>query len=254
MDEEYRNVLIGLFLIIILLFTSSAIFSTIEEITYRASFFYIFSMITTIGAVGIGPTTLFSEIFIMLVVVSGMGTALYVFTQIAKLIITIDIKHMFMGDRNMKNMTGHVIVCGYGRIGKYVCDSFEKNNTEYVVVDKDQDKITSLQSKNIPSIRGSALDPETLKSAKVENAKALVATMDSDANNVFCIMSAKELNGDLILGAEATNDESVDRLHKIGANVVVYPAVIGGEQLAHAVINKETENKETISKTESSEK
>lgn len=249
MREEHKNLAVGLILLTSLFFLGALVYSSIEGVSYSHSLFFVFMTITTVGSGIAIPESFSGLVFSIILVVSGMGIALYVFSQLSKIIIEGGVKNILKGGiERMKKKKNHFVVCGYGRVGRYVCDTFEKNNVDYVVIDKSSEKITTLNKKKITCVEGDALEPEVLKSAGIRKAKGLIATLDTDANNVFCIMAAKDLNEFLILGAEATNEESVDRLHEIGANIVVYPAVVGGEELANAALQKKSKKKSSISK------
>ena len=151
----------------------------------------------------------------------------------------------------MRKEKNHTIVCGYGKLGKYVCSVLKEKKQRYLIIEKDVEKCTELISSGESVLQGDALDPNVLKKARVEKAKGLIGTLSEDSDNIYLIMSASELNPRLNLAAKAEDEHAVDRLHKVGAKIVVLPQVVGGKQLANAFLEIEkTEELETVSKKE----
>jgi len=149
----------------------------------------------------------------------------------------------------MRKEKNHTIICGYGKLGKYVCSVLKEKKQKYIIVEKDAEKCTGIISAGESVLQGDALDPNVLKKAGIEKAKGLIATLGEDSDNIYLIMSASELNPKLHLAAKAEEEHAVDRLHKVGAKIVVLPQVVGGRQLANAFLEIEkTEELETVSK------
>ncbi len=149
----------------------------------------------------------------------------------------------------MRKEKNHTIVCGYGKLGKYVCSVLKEKKQRYIIIEKNAEKCTGLVSDGESVLQGDALDPNVLKKARIEKAKGLIATLGEDSDNIYLIMSATELNPNLHLAAKAEEEHAVDRLHKVGAKIVVLPQVVGGKQLANAFLEVEkTEELETVSK------
>lgn len=148
----------------------------------------------------------------------------------------------------MRKEKNHTIVCGYGKLGKYVCNVLKEKKQRYVIIEKDADKGTGLVSAGESVLQGDALDPNILKKAGIEKARGLIATLGEDSDNIYLIMTASDLNPKLNLAAKAEEEHAVDRLHKVGAKIVVLPQVVGGKQLANAFLEMEkSEELETVS-------
>jgi len=100
-------------------------------------------------------------------------------------------------------------------------------------------------------LQGDALDPDVLQKASIEKAKGLIATLGEDSDNIYLVITATELNSNLDIAAKANDEHAVDRLHKVGAKIVVLPQVVGGRQLANAFLEMEkSEDLETVSKSD----
>jgi voltage-gated potassium channel len=234
----WRNIFIGVALLAIITFSGTVSYARIEDQPIFDSLYNVFLTITTVG-VTLPPQTMMGHLLIMGMLFMGMGTVLYLAMAIATNIVegrqTIyyGIKGGFMRMRKEKN---HVIVAGFGKLGKAVCDTLRQNKKKCVVIEADPEKAKFLIDHGVSTVQGDALEPSILKKAGVEKAKSIVAALGTDANNIYLIMTASDINPDILLAAEATEQTAVKRLHKIGAQIVVLPQVVGGRQLAQAVL------------------
>ena len=136
-------------------------------------------------------------------------------------------------DRKISEMRGHTIVCGWGRVGRAVALDLLATGREVVVVDVDSSRIYDT---DIPTIVGDATHDETLRSAGIANAAALVAALEGDAENLFVTLSSKAINPDLFIVARARQEDSVDKLSRAGADRVVNPQELGAARMASFVV------------------
>jgi voltage-gated potassium channel len=139
-------------------------------------------------------------------------------------------------ERNLAEMRNHMIICGYGRMGRFVCREFSNQKLSFVIVDR---RPEALQDFNLPhgiALVGEATADEVLKRAGVERARALVTVAASDADNLYITMSARLLNDDIYIVARAEGEQAEQKLLRAGANRVVAPYAIGGAKVAHAVL------------------
>lgn len=254
-DEKLTNFWLGVLIIAILFIGGAYAYSRIEGYTFTKSIYYVILTITTVGAFTAGPQTvegLWLSVFLVLI---GMGVFLYVASQLARIILEGRIRRILGKIRGeftkMRKEENHIIVCGYTKLGKYVTKTLKSNDQEYVIVESDVEKAKNLADKGEPVLQGNPLDGEILKKANIKNAQGLVATMNKDADNIYLLMSAKDLNPELILAGNASDEVAVDRLHKVGAQIVVRPEVVGGKQLANSLLKiEEAGELETLSTEE----
>ena len=130
--------------------------------------------------------------------------------------------------RAIGRMSGHVIVCGYGRVGRTVARELEGEGAPFVVVDYKDALQDELMRDGVVNLLGDSTSDEVLRQAGIDRAKALVSTLDSDANNVFVTIVARALNPYLYIVARASEPTSADRMYKAGADRVVSPYVSSG--------------------------
>ncbi len=134
--------------------------------------------------------------------------------------------------RAVNRMSGHFIVCGYGRVGRTVARELEGEGAAFVVVDRNEELEEELIRDGVVNIIGDATSDDTMKAAGIDRANALVCALDSDANNVFVTIVARALSPDVYIVARASQATAADRMYKAGADRVVSPYVSSGRHMA----------------------
>jgi len=251
-DTNFRNFIFGIFLLAILILLGTYGFSLIEGIDLFSSLYNVILIITTVGVEN-NITTFYGKILVMVLLAFGIGLVFYMAIFLGGAVIEGQTRLLFGGIKGglvrMRKEKNHIIVCGYGKLGKYVVSVLKEKKQRHLIIEKNREKCTGLISSGENILQGDSLDPELLKKAGVQKAKGLIATLGEDSDNIYLIMTASELNPKLYLAAKAEDEHAVDRLHKVGAKIVVLPQVVGGRQLANAFLEIEkTEELETVSK------
>lgn len=142
-------------------------------------------------------------------------------------------------DKLIDSMSGHYIVCGYGRMGQQIVKDLSRYNVQSVVVEWNPEQLPKLCDNNIPHIEGRATEDRSLLKAGIGSAKGLIAVAASDEENVFIVLTARVLNPKLFIVARSILQENEDKLRHAGANRVMSPYVLGGRRMAAAVIKPE---------------
>jgi len=257
-DTNIKNFIFGVFLLSLLIIGGTYAFSILENVDLFNSLFNVVMVVTTLG-LEYDVETFYGKILVMGLLAFGLGLVLYIAIFVASSIIEGQTRILLSGIKGgfvrMRKEKNHIIVCGYGKLGKYVCSVLKEKKQKYLIIDKDADVCAKLVSNKENVLQGDALDPDVLKKASVDKAKGLIATLGEDSDNIYLVISATELNGNLHLAAKANDEHAVDRLHKVGAKIVVLPQVVGGRQLANAFLEMEkSEELETVSKRSSKKK
>lgn len=192
--------------------------------------------ITTVGFRELGEFGTAEKVFTMAVIVTGVSTALYTLTLFMQMVVEGQLLE-FVGrrrmDRKIADMRGHVIVCGWGRVGKAVAHDLSRNGRKVVVVDQNPERLVDV---GYPTIVGDATADATMRAAGVEHASALVAALQGDAENLFVTLSSRALNPGLFIVARARAEESIDKLSRAGADRVVNPQELGAARMASFVV------------------
>lgn len=136
------------------------------------------------------------------------------------------------------SLEGHIIVCGYGKIGEKVCEVLDEHKKEYLVIDQNPTIANLLREMKINVVEGDATHSRILKMAGIEKARALVTTFSNDTTNVFVILTARELNPNLLIASRAVSEEVVSKMHRAGAGIVVLPEVVGGVELGKEIVTR----------------
>jgi voltage-gated potassium channel len=192
--------------------------------------------ITTVGFREIHPLNSPGKIFTIVLILAGVGTALYAFGVVLEALVEGHL-HEMLGRRRMERdiarMTGHSIVCGWGRVGRAVGDYLAGLGAQVVVVDNNPERA---QVVPYPALTGDVTDDDVLRKAGIMRARALVAAINTDAENVYVTLSARALRPDLVIIARARTEASEPKLLRAGATRVVNPQRIGGQRIAAAAL------------------
>jgi voltage-gated potassium channel len=192
--------------------------------------------ITTVGFREIHPLDTAGKIFTIALILAGVGTALYAFGVVIETLVEGHLRRHFEGrrmERNIARMTGHTIVCGWGRVGRAVGGYLSGQGADVVVVDLSPERVAQTP---YPALIGDVTDDEVLRKAGLMRARALVAAINTDAENVYVTLSARALRPDLVIVARARTEDSESKLLRAGATRVVNPQRIGGQRIAAAAL------------------
>ncbi len=138
--------------------------------------------------------------------------------------------------RTIDHLRNHTIICGHGRVGQRIAEEFDRAGAEFVVVDSDPEEVASAREAGMRAIEGDAIEDEDLREAGLEHAKALVAALDSDANNLYVTLSARNARPDLLIVARASDEDAEKKLRLAGADRVVMPYSTAGRVMANLVL------------------
>jgi voltage-gated potassium channel len=185
------------------------------------------------------PLTTAGQYFTMALLVSGLGIVFYSTALFARDLLEGELPRVFgrrKVQRQIAQMRDHFIVCGFGRMGRIVCQELAAKPASFVVVDRDTDALQHADGAGYVSLEGDATEDGVLRAAGIERAAGLVAALSTDAANVYVVLTARELNAQLLIVARAEDERSERKLLHAGASRVVSPYVIGGHRMAHALI------------------
>jgi voltage-gated potassium channel len=195
----------------------------------------VYQTITTISTVGFreyGEVDAAWQITTLVVILLGVGTALYALGVVLETLVEgrlTDRIELRRSARRIAAMQGHVIVCGWGRVGRTIAAHLHGSATEVVVVDSDPARVAMVGGL---SVEGDATDDDVLRAAGIERAATLIAALSTDADNLYVTLSARALRPDLFIVARARLEASEPKLVQAGANRVVNPQKIGGARMA----------------------
>lgn len=151
--------------------------------------------------------------------------------------------------KRLEDLKDHFIICGYGRVGEKISSVMRTQGIPFVVVDRDPETVKELSEFGGLTVEGNALDPRILERAGIKRARGLIAVLTTDSDNISLVLTANDINPDMLIGARADSEAAIRRLHRAGAEIVVLPEIVGGLQLAKEVLElEEIESHELVSR------
>jgi len=198
--------------------------------------------VITISTVGYGEVHRLDtagRIFTMILIVTGVGTFLYLLTSVGELILEGQLREHLGAtamQRRIHNLRDHVVICGFGRFGRVVAEELLTNSVPIVIIEPDSAKESALTRLGAPYLMASALDDTVLVEAGVATARALVAATGSDADNVYITLAAREKNRTLPIHARGETEAGLRRLSQAGADQVVSAYQRGGSRMAAMIL------------------
>jgi voltage-gated potassium channel len=191
--------------------------------------------LTTVGYREVRPLDTTGQLWTMILLITGVGTLFYAAISSVELVVEGTIRGYF-GRRRMKaaisKLSGHYILCGYGRVGRQVAREFAADGVPFVIIEQDPATVEECVEEGYLVLLGEASDDDVLEETGIHRASGLVAAVDSDADNVFVVLSARKLNPKLNIVARASSDESAAKLEIAGADRTLSPYAVGGRRLA----------------------
>ena len=192
--------------------------------------------ITTVGFAEQFPLSQVGEALTVVLLVAGLGIFFFLASEIGRSVMEGELRH-YLGrirrSRMIERMSGHEIVCEYGRMGRTVVEALRHAGRQVVVVDSQVSRMQELAESGVPAVAGDATLEATLLSANVQHARGLVSCLSDDTHNVYTVLTARTLNPGLFIVARATTEGAERRILQAGANRVVDPYHLGGARLAH---------------------
>ncbi|GAB4244473.1 MAG: potassium channel protein [Thermoleophilia bacterium] len=237
-DEVRRPVIIMIawFAIIVV---GTAGYMLIESVSFLDAIYQTVITITTIGYAEVFPLSDLGRVFTMAVALLGVSIVFYGLVVTMEFVVSGQFTGLFrrraMGKR-IERMSEHYIVCGYGRVGQNVVQEFQRHHAPVVVIERDPEVVQLLAEEGVPVVEGEASDEQVLLEAGIERARGLVAAVDTDAENTFVVLSARELNPKLLIVSRANAEDSVSKLMRAGADQVITPYGISGRKMANLLL------------------
>jgi len=237
--EITRHLFIGLLLSQLLLWGGTLGYMLVEG---WGVFKALYMTVITITTVGYGEVYGFSRggrIFTIFLILVGFAIMAYIAAGITQAIIAGQIKELLgrrKVERAIKRLKDHYILCGYGRIGSVVAKELVREGIPLVIIERDPKAIKEIEEAGLLYVEGEATEDETLIKAGIERAKGLIATVSSDADNLYITLSARSLNPRLFILSRADEKEAEKKFLSAGASMVVSPYQMGALRMANAVL------------------
>lgn len=232
-------IIFSLTLLLVIIAIGTIGYIVLEGYSFIDSLFMTFITISTVGFREVVPLSDTGKIFTIFLIIFSLGTFAYALSTFSKYIIDGVYNNLFQKNKIKKmiaKLENHVLVCGYGRNGKQAALELLDHNFNVVIIEKDDANIEKLKAeKKFLFIKGDATQDEILHEANIKNAKALISALPNDADNLFVVLTARELNPKLKIISRASDDNSDVKLKRAGASNVIMSDKIGGQHMAKLV-------------------
>lgn len=237
--DVIKQLKFGLAFLLLVLVGGSLGYCLIEGWELLDALYMTVITITTVGYREIRPLSQGGMAFTMILILTSVGMVAFIVVGLARIMVEGEIRKI-LGRRKLEKKIGglknHYIICGYGRIGSYICKELAEASLPLVVVEKDPGITQRIEEEDYLYVNGDATDDQTLRKAGIESATCLVATVASDADNLYITLTARELNPNLYILSRATEENAQKKLLSAGANKVVSPYLIGAHRMAMALL------------------
>ncbi|WP_282121773.1 potassium channel family protein [Algibacter mikhailovii] len=226
-------------LLVIILLIGVNGYKFISGYTWLNALYMTVITMTTVGFSEVNPLDTESKIFTIFLILGSVVIVGYALSVITEYILSKndfeELKQKKM-QKNINSFKNHIVICGYGRNGKQAARKLMAYKKQFVVIEKNKEMADRLQLDNVSYVIGNANEDETLLMAGVDRASCFISALPNDADNLFVVLSTRQLNSKINIISRASNESSYDKLKFAGANNVILPDKIGGDHMASLVV------------------
>jgi len=227
------------FLLFLIVFIGVVGFRLMPGYTWVDAFYMTIITITTVGFEEVHPLDNQAKVFTIFLILTSVVILGYAISVITEYILSKNDVEELKQKKMQKKIDGfqdHIIICGYGRNGEQAAKKLLAYGKPFVIIEKDKEVSEKFEIDNIPHVLGNANEDEVLIQAGIERASTLICALPNDANNLFIVLSARQINKELSIISRASQETSYQKLKLAGANNVILPDRIGGDHMASLVV------------------
>src|ERR1041385_3674096 len=235
LTSNNRRLLFAVLAVLVAMAFGTLGFHLIEGWSILDSLYASAQTVTTVGYGDIAPATSGGRLFATMFMLAAVGVVLYALTATVHAIVQSELVATFgerRQSRKMSKLRNHYIICGAGRVGSHLVRALLNSGEDFVVIERDSLRVTELTKLGVTVLVRDATLEETLREAGVSVARGLAACLPDDADNVYVVLTARDLNPKLHIVARAAEEQAEAKLMRAGANHVVAPTIIGGHRMA----------------------
>lgn len=243
--QSIRHLKICVLLLILIIMFGVTGYMTIEHWGVLDALYMTVTTLTTVGYGEVHEVSDFGRMFTIFFIIIGVVYFLYIAGAVVQFMVEGQIRTILGRrslDKKIDRMNNHYIVCGYGRIGKILCKMLARKPVDLVVIEKNLELIPVMDNDKMIYVSGDAGDEITLLRAGIRRAKGLIAVLATDTDNVFLVLTARQLNPEIYIMARASQERSKSKLMAAGANRVESPYDMGAASMAQRIIRPTVTN------------
>lgn len=239
MKSEFKPAVYAFVLLICIVSIGIFGFMIIEGFSFIESFFMTIITVATVGFQEVHPLSDIGRVFTAFLIIFSFGIFAYAVTTFTRYIVDGIFRNYYKDNKvkkRIRKLSNHIIICGYGRNGKQAAFNLHEHKEDFVIIEKNESIIEKIrEDESLLYIEGDAANDEILEAAKLGSARALIATLPNDAENLYIVLAARQLNPEIMIISRASDDHSVEKLKRAGASNVIMPDKIGGQRMAKLV-------------------
>ncbi|MBC8753647.1 potassium channel protein [Kordia sp. YSTF-M3] len=214
-------------------------FHSVTEMSWTDAVYMTVITVTTVGYGEVVPLDENARLFTVFLIITSVFVFAYAITVITEYILSRSTLRNIIQRKTLKkirHMENHIIICGFGRNGRQASEKLSAYGEEFVIIEKNRNIIEKYEDIETYFVEGNASEDEVLQKAGIEQAKCLITALPSDADNLFVVLSARQINENLLIISRASQETSYRKLKLAGADNVIMPDRIGGEHMASLVV------------------
>lgn len=203
------------------------------------AFYMTVTTVATVGFREVHPLSLPGQVFTIVLIFCGVGTAFYTVTLLATIIVEGGLHQRFKkrrAARMLENLRDHFILCGYGRIGSFIANELHQQGMQVAIIERDSERVQQAMERGWVTLEADASREEALAKAGIHRARGLIAAVGTDAENVFTVLTARVMRPDLFIIARVEADDAEAKLRRAGADRVISPYHIGATHMAQTAL------------------
>lgn len=230
---------LAVLLVALVLVTGTIGYMVVEGWSAWDALYMTVTTVTTVGFREVHPLSWRGQAFTVVLIIGGVSTVLYTLSLLAAGLVEGRVGRRFeqrRRERMIDALTNHFILCGAGRIGLIIADEFRRQQVPFVVIDRDPDAVQAVIARGDLAVEADASREDILQRLGIDRARGLIAALGTDAENVYAILTARGLRGDLFIVARADSDDAGRKLLRAGADRFISPYQIGATQMAQTAL------------------
>ena len=233
--EEKRKLKFILYAFALLLIVGVVGYMFLLKVDFIDALYMTVITISTVGFGEIGTTSSWSELFSIIMIFLGVGIAGYAFTTVVAMFVEGKVKDFWKGskmEKKIASLNDHYIICGSGELAEVIINKFIDQNLNFVVITDKREDLDDYSHHDILVVEGMSTEEEVLEHAGIDRAKGLVSTLDSEVDNIVTVLTARNLNKNIYIIANAITKSGSEKLMKVGANKTLSAVEISGKRMA----------------------
>ncbi|WP_143536835.1 potassium channel family protein [Rubricoccus marinus] len=236
-----RELAVGAAVVTGLMGVGTAGYALLEGMRLLDALYMTFITLTTIGFTEVGTLSDAGRVFTMVIATVGIGTFATLATRAVQIIVLNANFRSRRMQRRIDSLSGHYVICGFGRIGERVATDLREAGRDLVVIDRSDEPAEQLENQGFLFVQGNAEEEEILRAAGLERAAGLILVLPQDAANVFVALSAREIRPEagpdgLFIVARTNEQSALNKLKRAGADKVISPLEIGADRIAQTIL------------------